>query len=475
VSAAAERAGERLLLAGLGVMGRAVARALAARGVPFEAADDRPTAAHHDLAADLGFRFTGAPDAAGWAALAGRATTFLPTPGLPETHPAFAAAEAAGLQTVSEFDLAERWDERPVVAITGTNGKTTVTMMVTAMLRGAGRRAEAVGNTDVPLVAALDDPDTEVFVVEASSFRLGHSAHFRPAVGTWLNFAPDHLDVHRSLAGYEAAKARIWADQRADDVAVGNLADPVVARHLRSVAARQVGFDAGAVPAGRRGGYRVEDGVLVTDDDRPIVAVSELPRALPHDLANGLAAAATARSAGVALDAVADVLRTWAQLPHRVQLVGEQHGVRFYDDSKATTPHATEAALSGFASAVLIAGGQNKGIDLSPLASCAPRLRAVVAIGAAAEEVAAAFAGLRPVARADSMDAAVRVAADLAEAGDAVVLSPACASFDWYRNYGERGDDFARAVRDLIGTAGSGATAAVRTARGPDGPGSGTA
>jgi UDP-N-acetylmuramoylalanine--D-glutamate ligase len=463
---AAAPAGERVLVAGLGVMGRAAARALAARDVAFEAADDRPTEDHRRLADELGFAFVGAPSTADWAELASRATTFLPAPGLPEAHPAFAAAAAAGLATISEFDLAERWDHRPIVAITGTNGKTTVTMMVTAMLRRAGRRAEAVGNTDVPLVAALDDAATEVFVVEASSFRLGHSAHFRPAVATWLNFAPDHLDVHRSLAGYEAAKARIWADQEPDDVAVGNLVDPVVARHLRAARARQVGFGAPDT------GYRTVDGVLVTDDGHALLPVADLPRALPHDVANGLAAAATARSAGAPLDAVVDVLRTWDQLPHRVQLVGERGGVRFYDDSKATTPHATLAALSGFDSAVLIAGGQNKGIDLSPLADVAPRLRAVVAIGAAAQEVEAVFAGRCPVAKAGSMDAAVATAAGLAREGDAIVLSPACASFDWYRNYGERGDDFARAVRELVGAAVPGPAASVRT--GPDGPESGT-
>jgi UDP-N-acetylmuramoylalanine--D-glutamate ligase len=217
----------------------------------------------------------------------------------------------------------------------------------------------------------------------------------------------------------------------------------------------------------------VVDGVLVTAEDRELLAVADLPRALPHDVANALAAAATAAGIGVPLDAIAEVLRGWAQLPHRVQLVGERRGVQFYDDSKATTPHATLAALAGFSSVVLIAGGQNKGIDLTPLASCTPRLRAVVAIGAAAEEVAAVFSGQRPVARAASMDAAVRAAADLARPGDAVLLSPACASFDWYRNYGERGDDFARVVRDLIG-AEDAAAAAVRTGPGSDGTESGT-
>ncbi len=439
---------ERILVVGLGVAGQAVLRALAARGVDAVAVEDRPTETHRLLAGELGLSLVVAPDASTLAALARDASAFLPTPGLPETHPAFAAAAAAGLPTISEFDLAHRWDQRPIVAITGTNGKTTVTMMVTAMLEASGRRAVAVGNTEVPLVASLDDPTIEVFVVEASSFRLGHSRFFRPDVATWLNFAPDHLDVHRDLAGYEAAKARIWADQGIEDVAVGNLDDPIVARHLRVAPAQQVSFGLS------QGDYHVAGGSLVDDTGTVVIDTAELPRALPHDLSNALAAAATARAAGASAEAVAAVLRSWEHLPHRVQLVGTRDDVGFYDDSKATTPHATLAALSGFEQVVLIAGGQNKGIDLRPLATAADRIRAVVAIGAAAEEVAAAFAGARPVVTASSMDEAVAEAAALARPGDAVLLSPACASFDWYRNYGARGDDFARAVRALLGSGG---------------------
>jgi UDP-N-acetylmuramoylalanine--D-glutamate ligase len=169
---------------------------------------------------------------------------------------------------------------------------------------------------------------------------------------------------------------------------------------------------------------------------------------LPHDIANALAALATALEAGAERAAALEVVRGWQQLPHRVQLVADAAGKRFYDDSKATTPHATLAALAGFEHVVLIAGGQNKGIDLSPLAEGRPRLRAVVAIGAAAAEVAAVFEGDVPVQQVTSgMDEAVQRAAALARPGDAVLLSPACASFDWYRNYGARGDDFARAAR----------------------------
>jgi UDP-N-acetylmuramoylalanine--D-glutamate ligase len=180
--------------------------------------------------------------------------------------------------------------------------------------------------------------------------------------------------------------------------------------------------------------------------------VEELPRSLPHDVSNALAASASALESGASLDGVRAALREFQGLPHRVTLVGEAGGVRYYDDSKATVPHAVLAALRGFESVVLIAGGRNKGIDLSPLASEVDRVRAVVAIGEAAPEVERVFEGKRPVTVAASMDDAVAAAASAARPGDAVVLSPGCASFDWYRNYGERGDDFARAVGALAGT-----------------------
>ena len=438
--------GAPLLVVGLGVTGEAVVRALVARGHDVVVVEDRPTEQKQRVAAELGVDLVAAPDAAALDGLVAAAEAVLPSPGVADAHPVFAAARSAGVPVRSEFDLAAAWDDRPLVAITGTNGKTTVTTLVTEMLEHSGRRAVAAGNTDVPLVSAIDDPATDVFVVEASSFRLGHTERFAPAVATWLNFAPDHLDVHASLAVYEAAKARIWADQGPDDLAVANADDPVVAAHRGP--ARRVTFTT-------RGdaGYHVADGALVTGDGTELVAVDALWRAFPHDVANALAASATALGAGATLDGVRATLTGFAGMHHRVELVGEQGGVRFYDDSKATVPHAVAAALAAFDSVVLIAGGRNKGIDLSPLAADVDRVRAVVAIGDAASDVEAAFAGRRPVETATSMDDAVRRAAALARPGDAVLLSPGCASFDWYSSYGERGDDFARAVRALTSSA----------------------
>jgi UDP-N-acetylmuramoylalanine--D-glutamate ligase len=430
----------------MGVTGRAVVRALVRHGEAVVAIDDRPDAAAAAELRELGVDLVAAPDHDRLAALVAGAAAVVPAPGLPARHPLFELAAAGGVPVLSEFDLAARWDGRPWLAITGTDGKTTVTTLVCAMLEASGVTAGAVGYTPVPLVGAVDDPTIDVFVVEASSFRLDHSRAFAPAVGTWLNFAPDHLDNHRSLAEYELAKARIWRDQTADQVAVGNADDPVVARHLAAAPAQRVRFSA----AGDRG-YRVADGRLVTGDDDEICAVEDLRRGFPHDLLNGLAAAATARAGGATLAGVRAALVAFDGLPHRMAPVAEAGGVRYVDDSKATTPHAALAAVRAFDSVVLIAGGQNKGLDLGVLVEVAARVRAVVAIGDAAPEVAAAFAGRRPVSVAGSMDQAVALAAGSARPGDVVLLSPGCASFDWYGGMAERGDDFARAVREHIG------------------------
>jgi UDP-N-acetylmuramoylalanine--D-glutamate ligase len=204
------------------------------------------------------------------------------------------------------------------------------------------------------------------------------------------------------------------------------------------------------VTFGADGDYRVAGGHLVAGSGEPIVSVSELPRQLPHELANGLAASAVAVAAGADLDACRQVLTGFQGLPHRVALIGDAGGVRYYDDSKATTPASVLAALEGFPSVVLVAGGRNKGLDLGVLARGVDRVRAVVAIGDAAGEVVAAFSGLRPVTVADSMDGAVDAAARAAQPGDVVLLSPGCASFDWYSSYAERGDDFVRAVHERV-------------------------
>jgi UDP-N-acetylmuramoylalanine--D-glutamate ligase len=440
----------RALVVGLGLAGEAVARQLRRRGWQVTVIDDRPTAATEGrarAATELGATVHLRPSPGLVDAVVDDADLVVPSPGIPATHPATSRALASGTTVWTEFELASRWSDLPLVAITGTNGKTTVTTLVESMLAASGRRTVAAGNNDLPLVDALD-LDLDVVVVEASSFRLEFTETFRPTVAAWLNLAEDHLDWHGTMERYAAAKARIWAAQEPGDVAVANADDPVVMAATSGLAADVVTFGLGA----GGDGWRVVDGHLTQPDGTALLAVADLRRSLPHDVANALAAAAVAVAAGADLDAVRRVLTSFGGLPHRLALVGEHGDVRFYDDSKATDPHAAAAAVRGFARSVLIAGGRNKGLDLGVLAEEAPRLRAVVAIGDAAAEVADAFAATEvPVRTASSMDDAVALARAAARPGDAVLLSPGCASYDWYGGYAERGDDFARAVRQATG------------------------
>ena len=439
-------AGRRFLVLGYGRTGEAVTKALRARGFSVCVTDDRPEALTD--VADLGVEVLPAPSGTDLEAAVAAADILVPSPGVGDRHPALAAAGRAGTLVLSEFDLAAAWDRRPLLAVTGTNGKTTVVELVTAMLEASGRRAAAVGNTDVPLVEGLADHAVEVFVVEASSFRLAHSRRFVPEVAAWLNFAPDHLDAHRSLGAYEAAKASIWADPGVT-LAVANADDPVVMRNVNpAVPTLTFGLARGA-------DYHVDAGTLVGPSGA-ILPIDELWRHHPHDVVDSLAAAATALGGGATLAGVRAALATYRPGAHRQQLVAEDHGVRWVDDSKATSPHATLAALASFDSVVLVAGGRNKGLDLTPLRAGAGSVRAVVAIGEAAPEVAACFEGIRPVVSAGSMSEAVHHAAGLARQGDVVLLSPGCASFDWYRSYQERGRAFVESVRAHLGGAGEG-------------------
>jgi UDP-N-acetylmuramoylalanine--D-glutamate ligase len=438
----------KALVLGLAITNEAVVRQVEKRGGTVVVLDDRPSDATRERALALGVELQSTADIDP-ATMVAAVDVVLPSPGVPIAHPVIAAAEAAGVPVWSEFELAARWDDRPVIAVTGTNGKTTVTELLASMFTAAGRTVALAGNNDVPLVDALDDPAVEWFVVEASSFRLQFTERFRPRVAVWLNLSPDHLDWHPTLEHYAEAKFRMWANQSADDVAVANADDPEVLAWSARAPGRVVTFTTN--PASTTG-YRIADGALRTPDGDVIAEVERLPRRLPHDLANALAAAAGALEAGIDAASVRSVLERFEGLPHRVQLVGDAGGVRWYDDSKATTPASVLAGVSGFDSAVLIAGGRNKGLDLGVLSSLAPQLRAVVAIGESAPLVTDAFAATGvPVVTGTSMDDAVARAAELAEPGDAVVLSPGCASYDWYRNYGERGDDFARAVRERTG------------------------
>jgi UDP-N-acetylmuramoylalanine--D-glutamate ligase len=435
----------RALVLGFGVSNQAVARHLLVRGTSVSLVDDAPTDDVRAAAAALGLNLVVHPDLTTLADMVVRSDLVVPSPGVPAAHPVYRLAKAAGVPVRGEVELAFRWSICPLVAVTGTNGKTTVTTLVAEMLTASGVPALAAGNIGLPLSDAVGNDDVKVVVAEVSSFQLAFADSFRPVVAVWLNVAPDHLDWHGGMDAYVAAKARIWARQGAADVAVVNADDPIVMAQAASAPSRVLTFGLGSPSAD----YRVEDGWLRGPGGR-LVEAARLPRSMPHDVANALAASAAALAAGATADGVRAALIAHAPLPHRLTLVAYSAGVRWYDDSKATNPHAAAAAVSSFDSVVLIAGGRNKGLDLSELAQAAGPIRAVVAIGEAAPEVQAAFEGARPVAHATTMDEAVAAAAALARTGDVVLLSPGCASFDWYRSYAERGDDFAAAVHSLL-------------------------
>ncbi|HSH22552.1 MAG TPA: UDP-N-acetylmuramoyl-L-alanine--D-glutamate ligase, partial [Acidimicrobiales bacterium] len=373
-----------VVVVGLGVAGEAAARRLAERGWATTVVEDRPGEATRRRAAalgDLGVAYVETPSPAELVAVVDGAELVVPSPGVPLSHPAITRARARHIPVWSELELAARWSDLAMVAVTGTNGKTTVTTLVERMLTASGWRTVAAGNNDLPLVDAVaGDPSLDVVVVEASSFGLAHTERFAPEVGVWLNQAEDHLDWHGTMEAYAEAKARVWAAQGPHQVAVANADDPTVMARTATIASRLVTF-------GTDGDWRRSDGMLTGPGGQELLAVDELWRSLPHDVANVLAAAAAAFAAWATTDGVCAALRAFRGLPHRLSRVAEVDGVTYYDDSKATDPHAAAAAVAGFSSVVLIAGGRNKGLDLSVLAELSPRLRAVVAIGEASAGV----------------------------------------------------------------------------------------
>lgn len=428
---------------GFGTTGEAVARAVIANGGDVVAIEDEHDETKRMRALAIGCELHIAPDIDELRRLVSACQFVVVSPGVAPSHAIFRVG-AKG-QIISEIELAYRIATVPVIAITGTNGKTTVTSLVDAMLTQSGRRSTAAGNIGPTLIEASLRDDLEVIVAEVSSFQLAYTSTFRPRVATFLNFAEDHLDWHRSVGEYLAAKARIFANLEAGDVAVVNGSDPLIVGVVEHLSARVVTF-------GRsRGDYHLENDRFIGPGGADLGGIEVLSRTFSHDIENALAAIATALEAGATISGCLLALKAATGLPHRVEHVADLATVAFYDDSKATTPSAVTAALSAFSSTVLIVGGRNKGLDLSVLGDFARahpehQIRAVVAIGDATEELLDLFAPICPVIGARSMDEAVEGAYLFAEDGDVVLLSPGCASFDWYRSYAERGDDFQRAV-----------------------------
>jgi UDP-N-acetylmuramoylalanine--D-glutamate ligase len=442
---------------GAGVTGRAVAVALHAVGVGVVVVDADPAA------------LTGLPDGVealrvdDARPLLARVDVVVPSPGVPETSPLLRAAAEARVPVWSEPELAQRLRPRPLVGITGTNGKTSVTELTTAMCVAGGLPAVACGNIGTPLVEASAGPDG-LLVAELSSFQLAYVERLRARVGVLLNVAPDHLDWHGGLAAYRAAKARLWAGQHEEDWAVIDPDQPDPVALVGGTPGRRAQFSGSRAPDPGSVGVGVADGALVWQHDggrTRVLDLAEVVADAPHHRANLAAAAAVALLAGADAGGVAVAARTWRPGAHRHEVVADVAGVTYVDDSKATNPHAAAAALAapvaGGGRTVWVAGGLAKGVDLGVLRPALGDVRHAILIGAAAEELGgvAAAAGvpatLVGAGEPDPMGAAVEAAAAVARVGDRVLLSPACASFDLFAGYADRGDRFAAAALALPG------------------------
>lgn len=376
-----------------------------------------------------------------------QASRIVASPGIADSDPLLVAARKAGVDVVSDIELFVGEAKAPIVAITGSNGKSTVTTLLALMCDASGKTGLAGANLGEPALDLLLEETPDFYVLELSSFQLQRTRQLPTAVSVLLNISPDHLDWHTDEDEYRAAKYRIF--EQADAI-VFNRADEGAAAELPDgVPALNFGLDE---PGHDEYGLLVDaEQVFLARGEQLLLAAADLALVGTHNQANGMAALAAGQLMGLEMSAMLQVLNEFPGLPHRMQAVGESRGVRYINDSKATNVGAAIASIDSVQGAVvLIAGGQGKGGDFDRLAtSTCGHVRVAILIGEDAPDLAQAFADLTPVERADDMNSAVRRAAELAEIGDTVLLAPACASFDQYPNYMARGDDFTSAVEAL--------------------------
>ncbi len=436
----------RTLIVGLGATGLSCARFLTQRGVEVAVIDSREQPpALADMQRELPdvALFTGGFDAEVFA----RAERILVSPGVSLQEPLLVEAQQRGIEVIGDIELFARTAVAPVVAITGSNGKSTVTTLLGAMARQAGRDVRVGGNLGPPALDLIEQHEPDLYVLELSSFQLEtvQSLHCRAA--TVLNISPDHLDRYDSLAAYARAKQRIFADA---EVQIVNR-DDVAAAELAADKVPSVGFGLHKPAAQDFGLLETAEGCWIVKGSERWMPASAVRMPGRHNLANALAALALGDALDFPREAMLLVLREFQGLPHRTQWVAEVGGVSWFNDSKATNVGAALAAIRGFdGPLVLLAGGQGKGADFSELAAAVDaHVKAVVLLGEAAEEIEAALRGRVATQRAFDMFDAVRQAAALAVPGDTVLLSPACASFDMFRDYQQRGENFMQAVREL--------------------------
>jgi UDP-N-acetylmuramoylalanine--D-glutamate ligase len=437
----------RTLIVGLGETGLSVARYLSRHGVEVAIVDSReqPPGLERlraDLPADVAL-FLGGFHVDAFA----RAEQIVISPGVSRDEPEIVRAMKREVPVIGDIELFARVARAPVIAVTGSNGKSTVVTLISAMARRAGRDVRTGGNIGTPALDLIDDNEPDLYVLELSSFQLETVQSLHPAAAVVLNISADHMDRYADLQAYAGAKQVVYCNA---DVQVVNR-DDTLAAGLANAAGSMAGYTL-QPPAGDDFGIIESAGEQwLARGSEALLPVGSVRMAGRHNQANALAALALGTAVGLPLEPMLETLREFRGLPHRMQFVAEYNGVRWYNDSKGTNVGATQAAIEGTdGTLVLIAGGDGKGGDFTLLANTlAGRARAVVVLGKDAALLAQALQATTSVLQAKDMDHAVQLAAGVAQAGDTVLLSPACASTDMFTNYMERGDVFMRAVGEL--------------------------
>lgn len=430
---------------GLGISGMQAARFMAAKGADVLVRDEGDSPRLRERATELaefGVR-TELGDEVG----AGVAFDLVVlSPGIPLSKPLVRGFSDAHVPVIGELELAAQYCDCPMVAVTGTNGKTTTTELIAAALREAGREIEVAGNIGTAFTEAVKkSADLDAMVLEVSSFQLETTAEFRPAVSVMLNLTPDHLDHHASMEEYRAAKLRIFAHQTSEDVAVVNAAFDLPEELQPQVKT----FSAFGIPAD----YFFADGVLLADGE-PVMKLAETNLFGQHNAENLLAALAAVEAMEVDRAAAVRAFKAYRPQPHRCEPVGEINGVRYLNDSKATNIDALEKALLSMTTpVVLIAGGKDKGLDFGGLTELvAERCAAALVTGQMGPKLYELWNQALPCELCDDLETAVNSAQEIAESGDIVLYSPGCSSFDAYANYAERGNHFRQLVAERQNT-----------------------
>ncbi len=452
-----EVAGKKVLVIGAARSGIAAARYLAARGATVALNDCKAIEEWTDEARALKAEGVGllAGDVPMW--LMDQIELVVVSPGVPSKNIPVRYMDRAGAEVLGEIELASRFLRGRIVAITGTNGKTTTTALVTELLKGAGLPVQVGGNIGTPLISLVDSSSEDGWtVVEVSSYQLETIVGFHPTVAVVLNLMPDHMERYETLTDYGAAKHRIFRNQAAGDLAILNADDPIVASWAVGLRAHVTLF---SVERELEEGLFLRDGrELVSrtrDGERVLLTRNEMKLRGLHNVQNVLAALACGLACGASPDSMRETVRNFSPVEHRLERVAEVEGVEFYNDSKATNVDAALKALEAFADIegkiVLILGGRGKNAPYAPLAPLIERkARSLVVLGEDAERIESELKNHAPVIRVKDMDEAVRRGFESARPGDVVLLAPACASWDMFESYEHRGRVFKEAVEEMM-------------------------